>query len=172
MRKISKTVLTLATFVFFNTQSYAGNYARHTGLSINIGNHHDGFSLSYKAPAKHHIHNKHGYALKTKHAYKHKYKNAHKYYKKHKRAHDLGYNKPHHYKQSHHYYDYRTKYARQAKKDRHYYNRYDRQHTRSCHPVSKTVKNRYGRYQDIGGTMCYDRGRHAYIVPGSRYKMR
>ena len=170
MNKISKTVLILATSLLFNAQSYAGDYARHTGLSINIGNHHNGFSLSYKAPVKHHAykHQKHNHALKTKHGYKHKYNNDHKYYKKHKR----GYNKPYRYKQSHHYYDYRAKYTRHTQKAKHHYNRYDRRHTRSCHPVSKTVRNHYGRYQDIGGTMCHDRGGHAYIVPGSRYKIR
>lgn|GEM_PF-2612407 len=40
------------TMISFN--SYAGDYTRHSGLTINLGNHHNGLSLSYNTPAKHH----------------------------------------------------------------------------------------------------------------------
>ena len=40
---------------------------------------------------------------------------------------------------------------------------------RTCHTVSKTGYDGYGRKAKIGGTMCYDSYGNSYVVKGSRY---
>lgn len=135
----------------------AGDYRHKNSISIHLGNHHNGLHLSYAQR----------YKYKDCHYYKHKYRSDYKrpHYKYKKRGYSrhykpYGYNKYSKYKK---YYKLRDKY-----RDR--YSGY-RQYKKRCHPVSKVVTDRYGYRHDIGGTMCYDRRGHAYIVPGSRYKL-
>ncbi len=190
MKYITKSVLILAVAALISFNSYAGDYSRHSGLTINLGNHHNGLSLSYNTPAKHHYkqkqhafgHNnykaKHYYQNNYRYAKKH-YKNKHSYfakkhYKKHASPHYQNYNKPNNYRQgySHHYYQPKKRLHTQHQRKSAYNNNHYRQYQKSCHPVSKTVTDRHGRYQDIGGTMCYDRAGRGYVVSGSRYHIR
>jgi hypothetical protein len=190
MKYITKSVLILAVSALMSFNSYAGDYSRHSGLTISLGNHHNGLSLSYKAPIKHHYKQKqHAYghnSYKAKHYYqnnyryaKKQYKNKHgyfakKHYKKHASPNYRSYNKPNPYRQgySNHYYQPKKRLHTQHQRKSAYNNNHYRQYQKSCHPVSKTVTDRHGRYQDIGGTMCYDRAGRGYVVSGSRYHIR
>ena len=81
----------------------------------------------------------------------------------------LGYskNRNHHYKKHYSYKRYSTRsYGNNYNYNRHSYNNNVRT---SCHPVSKTIVDHYGQYQNVGGTMCYDSYGQGYIVNGSRF---
>ncbi|MBT3504493.1 MAG: hypothetical protein HN475_01770 [Piscirickettsiaceae bacterium] len=88
MKYIIKAVLLVSISTFASFNSYAGDYSRHSGLSINLGNHHNGISLSYKSPIKHRYSNHHydnHDAYKVKHHYKHKRDHSKKQYKKYRK---------------------------------------------------------------------------------------
>jgi len=73
----------------------------------------------------------------------------------------------HHYKKHYSYNPYSTRsYGRHHNYQR---NSYNIHYQKSCHPVSKTIVDRYGDYKNIGGTMCYDSYGQGYIVSGSRH---
>ena len=42
----------------------------------------------------------------------------------------------------------------------------------ACHPVVGHGSDHFGRRAKFGGTMCYDRRGHGYVVAGSRYVIR
>jgi hypothetical protein len=177
MKYIIKAVLLVSISTLASFNSYAGDYSRHSGLSINLGNHHNGISLSFKSPIKHRYNNHHydnHDAYKAKHHYKHKRDHSKKQYKKYRKNTVLGYNKPYRYenKRNNYYYQPKHKQHNYYQRESAHHIKHYRQHKRSCHPVSKVVSDPHGRYRDLGGTMCYDRSGHAYIVPGSRYRIR
>jgi len=155
MKHINTLILLLSALMLISPASYAHDYQRHNGISINFGTHHNGISLKYKTPRKHAYSNK-------------KYDYGHKPYYRHKAK-----TASHSYKPKYQHYDRYSKHkkAKQRYSQKDYHRPY-RKHTKSCHPVSKTVEGRRGYRKEIGGTMCYDRKGYAYIVPGSRYRIR
>ena len=127
-----------------------GIYVSDHGVKIHAssgrhGYHGDGHGKYKKNKHGHHDHYYHGdghgkYKKKHGHYHDDHYRGGHKY-KKHK-----GWRRSRHgYRGGHGYY---------------------RGH--GCHPVYK-YKWRHGHKVKIGGTQCYNRYGHPYIVPGSRY---
>ena len=93
------------------------------------------------------------------HSYGHHYPSKH---------YNHGYSKHNSYRyKQHRYPDYQQR-------NHNSYNAYGNRssYTKPCHQTSKIVVDGYGRYQKIGGTMCYNSYGQGYIVSGSRYKIR
>jgi hypothetical protein len=172
MKYIIKIISTISLTALFSLNSYAGDYNRHSGLTINLGGHHSGISLSYKTPIKYRYNNK--YLYRAKHHYKHKSAHSKQQYKKYRKNTVLGDNRPYRYenKRNNNYYQPKHKQHNYYQRESARHIKHYRQHKRSCHPVSKVVSDPHGRYRDLGGKMCYDRSGHAYIVPSSRYRIR
>lgn len=105
-----------------------------------------GFSIGYSSgghQSHHYNHKRHSSAK----YYSYNYGHSRSYYSKH-------YARPSYQSNIQHNYSNRSTYSK------------------SCHPVSKTIINEYSEYQKISGTMCYNTYGQAYIVPGSRFRLR
>lgn len=195
MNTLYKSLFVMALSTLFQANSFAGDYSR-SGISINLGNYHNGFQLNYST-------------LKTRPLYQHNKRYNTQYsrpsktqYKQHNRP-QLGYSKNHkQYDNSRHYNTLRPKYSNKPHNYRQYNSRYTgpsikqfKQHSRpqlgyyknttrhhydanrhnqlnkqACRPVTKIVTNRYGYSEKIPSTLCYDRHGYSSVTPSKRYR--
>lgn len=175
MTIIKKAVAAVSLACLFSLPAHAGDYHRHSGISINIGSQYDGISLSYRTPKQYKHHTKR-YKYKASHngislnyrTPKH-YKDNKKYYKPKASHHQHA----KHYKTnpySHHKYtkQYRKPYSQYKHHDKYVPKQYQQVKiiSQSCHPVSQRVVNRYGYYETVITKQCYDR---VVQVPSGRY---
>ena len=141
LMKIFNTLFFLALgLVLASNTAFARDSHHRGGLSLNYNNHHNDIQLGYSVNSYRHQKKQHS-------AHRYSYKPYSSY----------GY-KRHNYQSKHYNNNYQ-------------YNRYNNHHSqKACHPVTKIVTDHYGRYQSIGGTMCYDNYGQGYVVTGSRYR--
>ena len=156
-----------------------------SGLSLSLGNHHNGLKLHYSGSHRNYLPNKHYTSshYKSKHfaryapsaSYKHRQfinrlagrpnhalgsRNSH--YNRYGLSHKKHYPYKSYYSRPYSNYDYgRNHYSGQKHSYRH--------HQKACHPITKVVSDKYGRYHSINNTLCYDKYGQSYIGPGRRH---
>lgn len=160
MRIIKKTLATLSLACLFSLPAHAGGYHNHSGISVNIGSHHNGISLSYRAPIKQHYNynKKHQKAYSYKQPKQHKKSYIYKQAKQHKKSAIKYYSKPY------------VSYKHKTKSLPKYHPNKVTYISKSCHPVTQLVGNRHGRYDTVVvGKQCYDRRGLAYLIPNKHY---
>ncbi len=157
------------------------DYSRYgTGLSLSFGNHHNSLQIQYSRnhqgylPYRDSHYINHHYTSKPFATHRPSAVHKHKQlmYRLGSRRHALGSRNKHHdrYGVIHNkHYPYKSYYSRP-------YSRYSRDHysdrnygyghpPKACHPITKVISDRYGRYQSINNTVCYDKYGQSYIVP-------
>lgn len=168
MTIIKKTLAAISLTCLFSLPAHAGGYHNHSGISINIGSHHSGISLNYHAP-KQYKHVKKSYKHHGSHHATNLNYRISKPYKHIKKSYKA---KASHYKpykiKIYPHYQYVKQYKKPYKSNKHHVKYLPKQYqpvkiiSRSCHPITQRVLNRYGRYETIVTQQCYDRLGHAY----------
>lgn len=156
-----------------------------SGLSLSFGSHHNGLQLHYSGnhrnyfPNRHYTNNHYKSKPFARHAPRASYK--HKQFINRlagRPEHALGSRNSHHnrYGLSHKkHYPYKSYYSRPYSNYDYGRNHYSgqkhsyRRYQKACHPITKVISDRYGRYHSINNTLCYDKYGQSYIVPGRHH---
>ena len=145
MKILNKLLFLAVCLTLLSSTAFARDSHHKSGLSLSYSTHHNDVQLGYSINSYHH---------QKKHHYSPRY------------SYRPNFNYGHHYKQ--------PRYSNSSNQHHNYrYNSYSNHHgQKSCHPVTKIVVDHHGRYQSIGGTMCYDNHGQGYIALGSRHQRR
>ena len=150
MKTFCKIFLIAMSLFLISTSVVAIDYRHHGGLSFSFGSHSNHFRFGLN---NHHF---------DKHAGQH-YRHHYSYQP------DSFYNFRHQPRYGHKSFSY---YSFSYRHPSYQQNRYNKDIVKkSCHPVTKVIVDRYGKYHGEAGTMCYDKFGDAYIVYGSRYSI-
>jgi len=143
MKAFCKIVLIAMGLFLISTSAVATGYRHHGGLSFSFGSHGNHIRYNYN---NHHFdkyagkHYRHHYSPRPYTFYKYRAQPRH------------GHKPFSYYSFSHRHPSYHQ-------------NRYQKDIVKkSCHPVTKVIVGRHGRYHGRAGTMCYDKFGDAYIV--------